>query len=245
MAFPAKVAGAGSVNLSGALKASAQANAGANVQVAAGANVNVAGGVNAQAGVAVNANANGNVAAKANVQGSVSVKAVAGAQVAVKVGNNKPTANSARNPDPAHVALFRIELDGITAAEFLECSGLKNSTEVVEYYEGGENTHMHKFIGNTKYPNITLKKGVTANSKTIWEWRNAITSNQKPLFKNGAIILLNDRMQEICRWNFKNGWPCRWDGPELKAGNNALAVEVLEIAHDGFAVVANAMEKAF
>ena len=235
MAIPG---GAGKVQLGGALKASAQG--GAAVSGSASASVKATGSVSANAGAG--ASVKGSVSANA----SVSAKAGASVSVSASAGKAKGKGgNSPRNPDPAQVALFRIELDGITEAEFLECSGLKNSTEVVEYYEGGENTYMHKFVGNTKYPNIVLKKGVTANSKLLWDWRNAITTNQKPLFKNGSIILLNDRLQEICRWNFKNGWPCRWDGPDLKGGNNALSVEVLEIAHDGFTVVANNMDTAF
>ncbi|MFM7204866.1 MAG: phage tail protein [Myxococcota bacterium] len=227
---------AGKVQLNGALaQGGAGAKAGPNgVQAGAGGAVSSKNGnVKAAGGIAVSANKDG-----------ISVKAGA----SVSIGKSKPPAKSAspaRQPDPAQVALFRIELDGITEAEFLECSGLKNSTEVVEYYEGGENTHMHKFIGNTKYPNIVLKKGITANSKKLWEWRNAITENKKPLFKNGAVVLLNDKFQEICRWNFKNGWPCRWDGPDLKAGTSALAVEVLEIAHDGFSVNSGKMDAAF
>lgn len=231
---------AGVVKLGGALQASAQGSA----SVSANASASVSGNGKVNVAAAANVNATASVSAKGTVSASAAVSVNANASVKAN-GKVEKKSNSSRSPDPAQVALFRVELDGITEAEFLECSGLKNSTDVVEYYEGGENTYMHKFIGNTKYPNIVLKKGVTANSKLIWDWRNAITSNQKPLFKNGAIILLNDRLQEICRWNFKNGWPCRWDGPELKGGTNALSVEVLEIAHDGFSVVSDKMDSAF
>ncbi len=131
---------------------------------------------------------------------------------------------------------YRVELDGLPAAEFQECSGLKDTTEVIEKHEGGENAFVHKFIGNTKHANIVLKHGMVKHSKALWEWRRSITEYQNPKRIDGAIVLLSDTQEEVCRWTFRNAWPCRWEGPELKGGGNALAIETLEIAHEGYTV---------
>lgn len=140
--------------------------------------------------------------------------------------------------DPHINCHYEVELDGLPAAEFLECSGLKDTTEVVELYEGGENSYVHKFIGNTKHANIVLKHGMVKDSKALWDWRQTITQYQSPRKIEGSVVLCSDDKPrtEICRWTFKNAWPCRWEGPELKGGPAALAIETLEIAHEGYKI---------
>lgn len=71
-------------------------------------------------------------------------------------------ANASRN-DPYRTFNFLVEIDGVTAAGFSECSGLSTETEVIEYREGSDRGGVRKLSGLTKYSNIVLKRGITAS----------------------------------------------------------------------------------
>jgi len=51
--------------------------------------------------------------------------------------------------------------------------------------------------------------------------------------KNGSIVLMDETGEEKLRWNFVNGWPTKWTGPSFNATSNEIAVETLEIVHEG------------
>ena len=133
--------------------------------------------------------------------------------------------------DPYRNFNFLVEIDGIRQGGFSDCSGFGASTDPVEYREGGENTTSRKLAGQTKYTNITLKWGLT-DSRELYDWyRNVI--NGKVDRKNGSIVLLDTTGQEKVRWNFYNAWPTKWDGPDFSAKANDIAIETLELAHEG------------
>lgn len=133
--------------------------------------------------------------------------------------------------DPYKNYNFRVELDGIIRAAFQECSGFDSTIDVIEHREGGENTTLRKLPGMTKYSNIILKWGVTDGSE-LYDWHRQIVQGDIQR-KTGAIILLDDTGEEKIRWNFVRGWPTKWDGPDLNAEGNDVAIETLEIAHEG------------
>ncbi len=109
-------------------------------------------------------------------------------------------------------------------------SGLESETAVIEYRSGAENV-MRKLPGLTKFGNIVLRRGVTQDPE-LWNWRKSIVEGN-PDRRNGSIMLLDDQRNEVVRWNFRNGWPCKWEGPALNAKANEVAIETLEIAHEG------------
>ena len=88
-----------------------------------------------------------------------------------------------------------------------------------------------KLPGLTKYANIVLKRGLTRDL-SLWNWRKAVV-NGKPDRRSGTIILLDEAGQPVLRWNFVRGWPAKWEGPALNAKANEVAIETLEIAHEG------------
>ena len=134
--------------------------------------------------------------------------------------------------DPFGRFNFRLEIEGVTQAGFSEVSGLSNETEVIEYREGGDKVNTaRKLPGLTKYGNLVLKRGVTTDN-SLWNWRKTVIDGAVER-RSGSIILLDESRQEILRWNFFNGWPCKWEGPALKAKSNEVAIETLEIAHEG------------
>jgi|SRR6266550_1027014 len=134
-------------------------------------------------------------------------------------------------PDPYNNFNFLVEIDGITRAAFHECSGFDSTIDVVEHREGGENTTLRKLPGITKYSNIVLKRGLT-DDKQLYDWHRKAVKGQLER-KNGSIVLLDRAGQEIARWNFIRAWPSKWTGPALTAEGNDIAIETLELAHEG------------
>ncbi|MDZ7268444.1 MAG: phage tail protein [candidate division KSB1 bacterium] len=133
--------------------------------------------------------------------------------------------------DPLRNFNFYVEFDGITQAGFTDCSGFGATTEPVEVNEGGVNHASHKFVGRTKQNNITLKWGLT-NSRDLYDWYRDVV-NGRIRRRTGSIVVLDLEGNETVRWNFRNGWPTKWEGPAFTAKGNEVAIETLEIAHEG------------
>lgn len=133
--------------------------------------------------------------------------------------------------DPYRAFNFLVEIDGITRAGFQECSGLDTSQDPIEYREGTDSLTPRKLPGIVKFSNITLKWGLTDDAE-LWDWRKQV-SDGKIERKNGSIVLMDDAGEEKARWNFREGWPTKWTGPSFNATGTDVAVETLEIAHEG------------
>ena len=133
--------------------------------------------------------------------------------------------------DPYGNYNFLVEIDGITRAAFQECTGFDSSVDVVEHREGGENITMRKLPGMARYSNIQLRWGVT-DDRELYEWHRRIVRGDFER-RNGSIVLLDRRGEEIARWNFVRAWPLRWTGPSLNAESADVAIESLELAHEG------------
>jgi phage tail-like protein len=126
------------------------------------------------------------------------------------------------------------------AASFSEVSGLEAELEVEEYHQGGANFAPLRFPKWGRFPALIFKRGVTPNSD-LWDWSNQVLQGgAPPVRKSGMIILLdrNSPMPGIVRlpiavWIFKNGLPTRMRGPELNAKSGDIAIESLEVSHEG------------
>jgi phage tail-like protein len=136
-----------------------------------------------------------------------------------------------RRVDPYQGFRFLVELEGIVIGGFSEVSGLQAETKVTSIKEGGVNDHVHKIPEGTEYPNLVLKRGLT-DSRLLWYWHQGVV-NGKVMRRNIFVVLLDGDGNEAWRWIFLNAYPVKWVGPDLKADSNAVAVESLEIAHDG------------
>lgn len=127
---------------------------------------------------------------------------------------------------------FTVEVDGSIIAMFTECSGLGLSIAEEKYEEGGENNVTLKFPGRVDYTNLTLKRGI-AESTDLLDWVKGVMQGEH-LRKNVSIRVLTPDLTEIQRWQFKDAFPVRWTGPSLQTTSNSVAVETLELAHNGF-----------
>lgn len=153
-----------------------------------------------------------------------------------------------RDSDPYASFCFVLEIDSIEAAGFSECSGLQMETKTFDYKEGGRNNTTLKFPEHTSYGNVTLKRGVTLSSELI-DWQIDVSEGNfiigvsdgrfVPRVReeiNFAIIFLDEQGFEIMRWNLIRAFPVKWTGPDLKANASEIAIESLEIAHEGIQV---------
>jgi phage tail-like protein len=136
--------------------------------------------------------------------------------------------------DPLLSYNFAVEIEGVVAGGFSEVSGLQVEIETQDYREGGVNEYVHRRAGPVKYAgNIVLKKGIV-DQRALWDWcwdalRGKISR------RNISIILLDTAGDEKLRWNFEGAYPVKWAGPELRAHANEVAVESMELAHNGLA----------
>jgi phage tail-like protein len=137
--------------------------------------------------------------------------------------------------DPYKGFNFLVEIDGISVAAFCEVSGLASETAVIEYRTGTDRANtVRKLPGLTKYANIVLKRGVTQDTQ-LWQWRKAIEQGT-PDRRSGAIVLLDDERNPVRRWRFSEGWITKFEGPDLNAKGNDVAIETIEIAHEGLTI---------
>jgi len=133
--------------------------------------------------------------------------------------------------DPYLAFNFKVEIRGLVVAGFSEVSGLQAETETEDYREGGLNQYVHKLAKLTKYPNLVLKRGLT-DSEVLWQWHQQVVAGTIQR-QNGSVILLDATSTEKWRWNFSQAYPVKWMGPDFKADGNSVAIETLELVHNG------------
>lgn len=140
-------------------------------------------------------------------------------------------ATGVRN-DPYRGFNFRIEIDNVSLASFSEVSGLVADGDSVDYREGDEMVNwVRKLIGLRKFNVITFKRGYTQN-KELWSWHVNIVNGTDDR-RNGAIVLMDEARHDVLRWNFRNGWINKIEGPSLNATSNTVAMESMELCHEG------------
>ena len=143
------------------------------------------------------------------------------------------------NVQPAVLADFRpvaefrfsVELGNTFVAWFTECSGLSVERTVVPYEEGGVNTYVHQLPDRIKYTSVTLKRGIADD--VLWAWFQEGLYDGKVRRENVSILLFNTDRSKTRRWNLVRAYPTKWTGPDLRSGDNGVAVETLQIVHEG------------
>jgi phage tail-like protein len=119
----------------------------------------------------------------------------------------------------------------VAVGGFSECQGLEASMKVEEFNEGGNNGAVLKFPGRVSWTNITLKRGVAGNS-SLWDWFYGFVQGRGKR-RDGVIVLLNEMMVPNNIWHFRRGLPLKYSGPQMNATQNNVAIESMEISHEG------------
>jgi phage tail-like protein len=114
---------------------------------------------------------------------------------------------------------------------FSECSGLEASLKVEEFNEGGNNGAVLKFPGRMSWGNLNFKKG-TGSSSALWDWSYGFVAGTGKR-RDGVVVLMNEMHVPNNIWYFRRGLPLKWSGPQLNAAQNSVAIESIEIAHEG------------
>ncbi len=126
---------------------------------------------------------------------------------------------------------YRVEIDGLDAGGFSEVTGFDASIDVMEYREGDMVQTPYKIPGLKKYGNITLKKGLT-DSLVMYEW--LITGVDGAVDrKTITITSLDETEQPVASWQVINAWPIKYTAPDFNATASEVAIETIEIAHEG------------
>lgn len=135
--------------------------------------------------------------------------------------------------DPYKNFRFLVEIGGITQAGFSEATIPDTSQDPIEYREGNESPTARKIPGLIKYGNVTLKWGITDNME-LYDWRKKVEEGKmKDARQNVSIILMDEEGNPKSRWEFNDAWPSKYDAPDLNAKGTDIAIETLEIVHEG------------
>lgn len=131
---------------------------------------------------------------------------------------------------------FRVEWGGERVG-FTEVTGLDMQVEAIEYREGSSPEYSKiKMPGLHKFSNLTLKRGSVAGDSDFYKWVNTISLNQVER-RDVVISLLNETHTPVLTWKAKNTFPIKLAASDLKADGNEVAIETLELAHEGLSLV--------
>lgn len=128
---------------------------------------------------------------------------------------------------------FYLEISGIISdakvivGGFKSVSGMDSETEIIEFKQGNDMV-VRKKPGRTTYANIVLERGYTATDD-LWQWRKNIEDGKIDR-RSGSVVVLDNDQTEKARYNFYEGWPCKWYVPDMDSESSSMAIEKIEIA---------------
>lgn len=125
---------------------------------------------------------------------------------------------------------------GAQSISFSEVSGLDAETEVIEYRHGASpEFSKRKMPGMQKFSNVTLKRGVFKSDNDYYAWFNTVNMN-KIERRDVIVSLLNEAHEPVMVWKIKNAWPTKIQSTDLKADANEVAIESMELVHEGLSI---------
>jgi len=142
--------------------------------------------------------------------------------------------------DPYGLFNFEVIVKGVSddgtavRGSFSEVSGLEADVKPIDYRNGSEDIRVRKLPGLKSYPILKLVRGITGDL-AFWEW---VVEGMNGLVHRTdvSVQLLDENRNEVMRWNLVRAWPCKWTGPGLNAKNSEIAMETLEICHEGLSI---------
>jgi phage tail-like protein len=135
-------------------------------------------------------------------------------------------------PDPFRSFSFRVELDGVILGGFSEVSGLSTAINPVGIHaETRPPATTRRLPGLRKSGALTLKRGI-ANREVLLDWRSGSTTGRRP----ATIVLLDAGRRPVTRWHVANAWIHKMESPDLNAAAREVAIETLELGHEGLTI---------
>ncbi len=129
---------------------------------------------------------------------------------------------------------FKVDIGGVEIL-FQEVTGLSAETQVIEYRAGNSKAFSTvKMPGLQKYGNVTFKKGIFKDDKALWDMYKSVSTNNFER-KKVTITLLDETGAAAMKWELTNAFPAKITVTDMKAGD--AAVETMEMAHEGLAIV--------
>ena len=139
---------------------------------------------------------------------------------------------TAERRDPYRTFNFQLQIDGVPLGAFSEVSGLTADGDSADYREGTDlQPNVRKLVALRKFTNIVMKRGYTQD-RSLWVWYGNILNGQ-PDRRNVTIVLMNEARQPVLRWHIENAWINKIEGPSFKAAGNEVAMESVELIHEG------------
>lgn len=130
---------------------------------------------------------------------------------------------------------FQVEWGGANLG-FTEVSGLDVQVDPIEYRDGASPEYLKtKMPGMQKFSNITMKRGTFQGDNDFYNWWNTVALNTIER-RNVTISLLNENHEPVVVWKIKNAWPCKVTSTDLKADGNEVAIESIELCHEGLVI---------
>jgi len=150
---------------------------------------------------------------------------------------------NAQRFDPYKNFKWRVKWDGKFVAGVSKCSGLKKTTEVVEYREGGDPSAVRKMPGKTTYEPVMLEQGVTHDTE-FEKWANKVwligaglgaEVSLQDFRKDITLELYNEAGQVALAYKVYRCWVSEYMGlAELDAMGNAVVIRSLKLENEGW-----------
>jgi phage tail-like protein len=141
----------------------------------------------------------------------------------------------AEREDPLVGFHFALDIQGVIKGFFTECSGLGSEHDVIEHKVVNEKGQQMIIMepARLKWEKVVCKRGITGNMD-FWKWRKQVEDGEVEKARHsGSIIMYDQHLKEVARWNFERAWPVKISGPQPKADSNEVGIEELTIAHEG------------
>jgi phage tail-like protein len=146
-----------------------------------------------------------------------------------------PSAGGYYPPVGFHFKVEFLNLGNDNDIRFQSVSGLNVEYDTESFKEGGENRFEHKLPVRTKFPDLSLKRGMLTDSKVI-NWCVDAFQNRSIAPVQIQVTLLNEQHEALRTWSVFNAWPRKWQVSDFNAQENSVVVETLELSYAYFTV---------
>lgn len=137
--------------------------------------------------------------------------------------------------DPDVPYRYQIDMGHVTCVRFTEASGLKSTTSVEKIREGGNNFYEHALVGQNSFDELQIKKGFYSAGSEFYKWLRQLHIKTMPIERvNMSLVIMNDKFDEVGRFNLYKCFPTSYDGPSFSANAKEIAFESITVHYDFF-----------